>query len=176
MPPLTYHAIVKKPERFLALTSLLPEEFNELLEETENVFQIRMKTLNINGRERNSRKYTEYKNSAFNTKEERLLLAMVYLKNNLTQEMLATLFNVTQPKINVWLNVMLLCVKQALINLNYAPARNNETLQKLLAQTDSPLFHKMRQKDANQDLPINKLKKNTIVVKRNYTPRKTILL
>jgi hypothetical protein len=151
MPSRLYTTIANKPERFIAMTSLTKQEFETLLKETENVFQIRMQTQKVNGQKREKRKYTDYKNSSFNNKEDRLLLALVYLKQNPTQEVLANLFEVTQPKVNIWLHAVLPCVKQALRNLNYAPARDNQVLQKLLEQTDSPLFHKMEPKGSNQD-------------------------
>jgi ABC-type methionine transport system ATPase subunit len=133
------------------MTSLTKAEFETLLEETENVFQQKMKTQKVNGQKREHRKYTDYKNSSFNNKQDRLLLALVYLKQNSTQEVLANLFEVTQPKINIWLHAVLPCIQQALKNLNCTPARNNEALQKLIEHNDSPLFHKMEPKGLSQD-------------------------
>ena len=68
MAALTYTSIVHKETKFLSLTSLTPQEFDILVEQTEKVFQEKMKTQTVKGKIRNSRKYTDYKNSPFKTK------------------------------------------------------------------------------------------------------------
>ena len=172
MSRLTYNNIVSKESKFLALTSLVPQEFLIIVEETERVFQENMKTQRVNGKARYSRKYTDYKNSPFNNKEDRLLLPLVYLKNNLTQEILSEMFETTQPKINIWLKTMLICLKQALRNLEFAPARDNKHFQKLLEKTDSPLFVMMQPSEYDKDQRITKPKKRIIAGKRKATRRK----
>ena len=174
MAALTYTSIVHKETKFLSLTSLTPQEFDILVEQTEKVFQEKMKTQTVKGKIRNSRKYTDYKNSPFKTKEDRLLLVLIYLKNNITQELLSEMFETTQPKINTWLKMMLITLKESLRQAEYASARDNKRLQNLMNKTDAPLFVMMEPSVADKDLWRMPSRGSAIVGRKKCIPIKMV--
>src|SRR5256884_7392856 len=95
-----YADVSQKELKFLDLTSLTVEEFNQLVPAFEEAFQERMKAWCLNGKKRTGRKYLTYTNCPLPTPEDRLLFILVYLKNNPLQVLQGELSGMPQNKAN----------------------------------------------------------------------------
>jgi hypothetical protein len=82
MSGLRYAEVSQKERKFLDLTSLTVEVFDQLVPSFEEAFQERMKEWCLDGKKRTGRAYTPYANSPLPTPEDRLLFILVYLKTN----------------------------------------------------------------------------------------------
>lgn len=83
---LRYQAIAQNAARLRALTTLEPNEFPALVPVFEACFLERMRDYTIDGLPRLNRRSTPYKNSPLPTIEDKLLVILVHMKQNLTQD------------------------------------------------------------------------------------------
>ena len=140
MTGLTYDQVIKTKGRLLSLTSLTPNEFDILAESVDKSLKHRMKMKTIQGNDRNSRSFVIYKNSPLPTAKDRLLFVLIFLKQNITQDLMATLFDMPQSKIHYWLYTMLESLKDALRASGDAPSRDKDALLKSIIEEASPLL------------------------------------
>src|SRR5438067_13166506 len=73
MSGLRYAEVSQKGLKFLDLTSLTVEEFDQLVPGFEEAFQERMNEWRLDGKRRSGRGYTTYANCPLPTPEDRLL-------------------------------------------------------------------------------------------------------
>jgi hypothetical protein len=133
-----YAEVSQKELKFLDLTSLTVEEFNQLVPAFEEAFQARMKDWCLDGKKRSGRKYITYANCPLPTPEDRLLFILVYLKNNSLQVLHAELFGMPQNKANQWIHTLLPVLQTALKTLGDTPARSMEQLAQRLGCSTLP--------------------------------------
>src|SRR5437660_5421990 len=76
--PMRYAEVSRKELKFLDLTSLTVEEFQQLLPAFEKEFRERMKNFCLDGKSRVGRGYRTYSNCPLPTPEDRLLFILVY--------------------------------------------------------------------------------------------------
>lgn len=143
MAGLTYDQVIKTKGRLLSLTSLTPNEFEILAESVDKSLKHRMKMKTIQGDDRNNRAFVIYKNSPLPTAKDRLLFVLIFLKQNITQDLIATIFDMPQSKVHYWLYTMLESLKDALRASGDAPSRDKDALLKSIIEEASPLFAKM---------------------------------
>ena len=148
MNSLTYESVIKTKGRLLSLTSITEEEFAILSILVDKALLYRMKMHTIKGEERKNRNFSIYKNSPLPTANDRLLFVLLFLKQNITQDLMATIFDMPQPRIHEWLYTMLHVLKDALNNSGDAPSRNKDALLKAITDDAIPLFVKMGLKDS----------------------------
>ena len=134
-----------KTNRILHLTSLMVEQFEELVEPFEHAFIAYMQDWTMEGKPRTGRIYRQYANCPLPTPEDRLLFLLSYLKVAAIQEAHAALFGMTQPNANKWIHLLMVVIHQTLITLGDAPARHLQDLGERLAElevqaADAPLF------------------------------------
>jgi len=111
---LSYKELSLYPARFLAMTGYTVEEFQALLPYFQTRFATYVLTTRLVGEPRTQRAYCSYRNSPLPTIEDKQLFILVYLKQGTTQDVHAALFNMCQPKVNVWLHLLHLILNQAL--------------------------------------------------------------
>jgi hypothetical protein len=133
-----YRTLRKNKRKFLALTGYTDEEFQALLPDFAEQFEQYVAQYTLSGQERQHRRYSEYRNSALPTLEDKLLFILIYLKQGATQEMHATLFGMHQPDANRWIHVLHPLLNQALAALGELPPRPPDTLA--LAEADAVLY------------------------------------
>jgi DDE superfamily endonuclease len=121
--------------KFLDMTSLTVEEFDQLVPSFEEAFQERMNEWRSDGKKRRGRRYTTYTNCPLPTPEDRLLFILVYLKTNVLQVVQGQLFDLPQNKANQWIHTLLPVLQTTLRRLGDAPARTNEQLAQRLKQS-----------------------------------------
>ena len=132
--PMSYAEVSQKELKFLDLTSLTVEEFQQLLPVFEKEFRERMKNFCLDGKPRVGRGYRTYSNCPLPTPEDRLLFILVYLKNNPLQVMQGELFGMPQNKANQWIHTLLPVLLTTMRSLGDAPARSLEELAQQLSQ------------------------------------------
>ena len=132
--PMRYAEVSRKELKFLDLTSLTVEEFQQLLPVFEKKFRERMKSFCPDGKPRVGRGYRTYSNCPLPTPEDRLLFILVYLKNNPLQVMQGELFGMPQNKANQWIHTLLPVLLTTMRSLGDAPARSLEALAQQMGQ------------------------------------------
>jgi hypothetical protein len=146
MTPLRYSDLADKPEKLLSLTSLTKEAFEVLSVEFEKQYTEYMDTYTIEGELRTQRAYTEYKNSPLPDIKDKLLFILIYIKQNLTQEMMSLLFGITQPRVHLWIYALMQALRATFQSTDDAPARDMEGLKQKIEAISlevAPLFCKM---------------------------------
>src|SRR5437588_8306029 len=161
---LRYAEVSRKELKFLDLTSLTVEEFQQLAPRFEEKFRERMKYFRLDGKARTGREYRTYANCPLPTAEDRLLFILVYVKTNVLQVVQGELFAMPQNKANQWIHTLLPVLQTTLRSLGDAPARSLEHLAQrlglqylpgesvepeVISQEPPPLFAMMVPNDAS---------------------------
>jgi hypothetical protein len=120
--------LIHNPCRFLALTGYTVDEFRALLSFFRVRFQAYVAHFTLEGKPRQNRTYSTYKNSTFPTMEDMLLFILHYMKTYPIQQTQAQLFGIQQSQANQWIHLLLPLVKQALADCGELPARKNEEM------------------------------------------------
>ncbi len=79
MSGLRYAQVSHKEQKFLDLTSLTVQEFDQLVPAFEEAFQERMKEWCLDGKPRTDRAYRTYANCPLPTPADRLLFILAYV-------------------------------------------------------------------------------------------------
>jgi hypothetical protein len=124
-----YTRLVRKPKQFHALTGYTMEEFNTLLPAFASCFLAHVQQYTLEGKKRQKRLYTSYKNSPLRTMEDKLLFILMYLRKATTQDIFGEVFGMPQPVVNKWIHVLHPCLNQALKALEATPARTMPDLK-----------------------------------------------
>jgi hypothetical protein len=136
MATITFTGATKYGGRLLALTGLEEGEFNILLKDFTKQLNQYFKEYTFDGKIIQNRKYTVYKNALLKTNEEKLLFVLIFLKNNITQEMLGAMFDMKQSKVNPWLHTLIIILLNTLRETKDTPARTIEKLKQSIGQKD----------------------------------------
>ena len=122
-----YQTLRQNQSQFLALTSLLPQEFDDLLEKFTPHWEryYRYHTL---GAFRQQPAYTEPANASLKGTSTKLLFLLTYLKTNALQQHQAVSFEVSQTKVSRMANILLEILNQTLAQLGLLPVRKAEQL------------------------------------------------
>ncbi|MDQ2997619.1 MAG: transposase family protein, partial [Chloroflexota bacterium] len=168
--------LARKPIDVLDMTSLMPDECQELVPAFEAAFQAHMAVWRLDGKPRTARRFTTYKNCPLPTPEDRLLFMLVYLKTNPLQVAHGIMFGLPQGKANQWIHVLLPVLRTALRQLGDAPSRSLAALAQRLAvpaaavaDATAPLFAMMAPSDASRapKMPLNR--KAAIAARKSAT-------
>jgi Helix-turn-helix of DDE superfamily endonuclease len=185
MSGLSYAELSQRELKFLDMTSLTVEEFEQLVPAFEEAFQERMKEWCLDGKKRSGRGYTTYANCPLPTPGDRLLFILVYLKTKVLQVVQGELFGMPQNKANQWIHTLLPVLQTTLRRLADAPARSMEQLaQRLTLSTMaaslvepevqspdiSPLFAMMAPSDAS-NVPKMRINRKAIIAARKNVTR-----
>jgi Helix-turn-helix of DDE superfamily endonuclease len=120
--------VQSRPTEFLDLTSLTPDEFEQLIPSFEAAFQSHMARWRLDGKPRTARQFSVYKNCPLPTPEDRLFFLLTYLKTYSLQVVQGRLFGMGQSKANQWIHVLLPTLQAALRTLGDSPARSLSAL------------------------------------------------
>ncbi len=121
---LTYEELKAKPRKFLALTSLTPDEFADLLPGFERAYRKRYPASQTMTGKRRKRKVGAGRKGSLENIEQKLLFILVYQKGYPLQSILAELFGISQGRANEWIHRLLPILKQALDDLGVLPERD----------------------------------------------------
>jgi hypothetical protein len=174
---LRYASERDKANQILNLTSLMVEEFEQLVEPFEQAFVRHMNLWTMEGKPRTARAYTPYANSPLPTPEDRLLFLLTYLKVASLQVAHGALFGMTQSNANKWLHILLIVLHQTLRDLGDAPARHLLSLRDRLAQLQAeqdeqtaPLFITMARNDRSPVRTTMLSRRRTIAARKSVIP------
>jgi hypothetical protein len=137
---LSYNKLAHYPVRFVAMTGYTVQEFQALLPYFRVRFEAHVATSRLDGQVRIKRRYCSYQNSPLPTMADKLLFILVYLKQGNLQQNHAALFEMTQPKANVWLHLLHPILNQALADAAALPERRT-IVQSVAADTVAVYFH-----------------------------------
>lgn len=137
MAAIRFSDVQSRPIEFLDLTSLTPDEFEQLVPPFEEAFQDRMARWRLDGKPRTARQFSVYKNSPLPTPEDRLFFLLTYLKTYSLQVVQGRLFGMGQSKANKWIHVLLPALQGALDTLGDSPARSLADLAQQLGVSEA---------------------------------------
>ena len=142
MAAIRFSDVQARSIEFLDLTSLTPDEFEQLVPPFEEAFQDRMAGWRLDGKPRTARRFAVYKNCPLPTPQDRLFFLLTYLKTYSLQVVQGRLFGMGQSKANQWLHVLLPALQAALCRLGDAPARSLTALAERLgvSQADAAMI------------------------------------
>ena len=120
---LTYEELKTNPRKFLSLTSLTPDEYEDLLPAFDRAYLKRYPvSKTITGKAR-KREIGAGRKGALASIEQKLLFALVYQKSYPLQSVMGELFGISQGRANEWIHRLLPILKQALDDLKVLPER-----------------------------------------------------
>lgn len=121
---LTSAELKTKPRKFLSLTSLTPDEFEDLLPAFERAYLKKYPaSKTLTGKTR-KRKAGAGRKGSLESIEQKLLFALVYQKGYPLQSIMGELFGISQGRANEWIHRLLPILKQALDDLEVLPERD----------------------------------------------------
>ncbi|MCP4439195.1 MAG: transposase family protein [Aureispira sp.] len=132
---MNYDNLKQNPTNFLSLTSLKIEEFEKLLSVFYGVWVRYFRWHTLEGKKRkfpNARPEQDTKTLA--TVEDKLLFALVYLKNYPLQQFQAASFGLSQAKVSIWMKLLQPSLLESLKQLGVVPLREGHKLAQLLEE------------------------------------------
>ena len=127
---LTYEELKKNVRKFVSLTSLTPEEFEDLLTAFEQAYRRTFPETKTKTGQNRERKPGGGRKGALASMEQKLLFALVYQKSYPVQSIMGELFGIGQPQANEWIHTLLPILKQTLDDLGYEPERDPKKFKK----------------------------------------------
>jgi len=121
---LIYEELKTKPRKFLSLTSLTPDEFEDLLPAFERAYLKKYPASKTMTGKTRKRKAGAGRKGSLDSIEQKLLFALVYQKGYPLQAILGELFGMGQGRANEWIHRLLPILKQALDDLGVLPERD----------------------------------------------------
>jgi Helix-turn-helix of DDE superfamily endonuclease len=135
----TYQDAIQTKNRLVALTGLEEDEFCSFLPYFSEALRDRMRVFTVEGNIRENT-FAEYSNSPIPTDEDKLLFVMIFMKHNLSQEIIAFMYGMAQNKVHHWLYTLIPTLREALVKSEDMPARSKEEFEKALNASSGPLF------------------------------------
>ena len=123
---LRYMDLIQNSRRFLALTGYTVDEFRALLSFFRVRFQAYVSIFTLEGKPRQNRSYSAYKNSSLPTLEDKLLFILNYMKTYPLQESHAQAYGMQQSQACQWIHLLLPLVNQSLADCGELPARKED--------------------------------------------------
>ncbi len=114
-------------------TSITDSEFAYLLPFFEKAFDTYFKHKTLAGMAR-IREACKRNDSVFGKAEDGLFFILFYLKSYPTEEVLATMFEMHQPQVNVWKNLLQNILEESFLNMKVLPGRDNKKLNQLIKE------------------------------------------
>lgn len=135
----TYRDVCRVKNRLVALTGLEQDEFEDILPHFGLELKKRMEKYTVEGDERD-RSTSDYSNSSLPTDADKLLFVLMFMKHNLSQEIIAMMFDMSQNKIHHYLYTLIPTLRDALNQSNDLPSRTKEAFKEALQTHSGPLF------------------------------------
>ena len=168
---INYTDISDCPKRFLAVTTLYPVEFQEILSEFSERWQIHESRYTLSNTVRLNKPRTD---ETLKLVEDKLLFILYYFKNYPIQETMGLNFGMSQAKVSIWIKVLLPMFKATLAKLGDLPSRNSACLDAILKASKQEKFYldgTVRPVEGSSDYELQKEyysgKQCTHVVKNN---------
>src|SRR5262249_19688920 len=134
----SYHQVQDHPKLLLAMTSLMPAEFQQLLPHFQHAWDQYVQQYYV-GRDDRQRQYGAGRSeTTLVTLEDKLLFILYYVKVYPLQEMLAFELGMVQSTANEWIHILSEVLNKALDHGGYVPEREPQQLATMLkSEADS---------------------------------------
>ena len=136
---LDYSHLKAKSSLLKSATGLSLKEFDYLLSTFEDSWQAYNSKYTFEGLKR-QRARKPRKNSTFMCTEDMLIFILYDYRHNPTQEFMGLHFDLTQPKVAMWIKVLDPILKASLKKLKLTPQRDNAGLNERLIESVTVLF------------------------------------
>ncbi len=166
---LTYAQIKSNRRKFLALTGLTPKEFRLLLPAFERAYARRYPRSRTATGAARQRQAGGGRKSVLDPPEQKLLLALVYLKAYPLQVLLGEVFELSQPQANHWIHRLLPVLQQALKDLGVCPERNPQRVSRRVRESGEPLDLIIDGTERRRQRPKNKEIRDAYYSKHKHT-------
>ena len=130
----------ERPRQFLALTSLLPAEFDELLLDFAPAWERHHRYHPLDGDKRRRPAHAERANATLAGSDTKLFFLLTYLKSNSLQEHQAASFGVSQTRVSRLSTALLGVLNQVLRRRGLLPVRDGAALAQQLAAHPDRIF------------------------------------
>jgi len=166
---LTYAHIKPNRRKFLALTGLTPQEFQLVLPVFERAYARRYPATKTQVGDARQRKAGGGRKTTLDRAEQKLLFALVYLKAYPLQILLGEVFELSQPRANVWIHRLLPVLQQALKVLGVRPERNPRQFSRRERRLGEPLDLIIDGTERRRQRPKNKAIRDDFYSKHKHT-------
>ena len=137
---MTYLALRERPTQFLALTSLLPAEFDDLLTDFAPAWERHHRYHTLDGQVRRLPAHSERANASLAGSDTKLFFLLTYLKSNALQQHQAASFGISQTRVSRLAAGLLAVLNQVLARRGLLPVRDGAQLAQRLAQHPDKVF------------------------------------
>ncbi len=137
---MNYLALRERPTQFLALTSLLPAEFDEPLTHFEPRWERYHRYHILDGQRRQFPAHQERANATLPGTDTKLFFLLTYLKTNSLQQHQAASFGVSQTRVSRLAGPLLDVLNQTLAARHLLPVRDEAQLAQRLAEHPTKVF------------------------------------
>jgi len=128
-----YEQIYKNKNQFLSLTTLYPEEFEQILPIFRKCWESHYRMYTLDGKRRNSPFNNPSKETrTLATIEDKLFFILVYFKQHPLQEFQAVAFGLSQPRVSRWVKTLSLLLEDTFRRMGHTPCRQGESLAQFM--------------------------------------------
>ena len=136
---LNYENLQDKSSLLKSATGLSLKEFGYLLPRFDERWHDYNRRYTFEGKKR-QRARKPRKNSTFKCSEDMLIFILYDYRHNPTQEFMDLHFNITQPKVAMWIKVLDPILEESIKKLKLTPQRDNAGLNARLIESVTVLF------------------------------------
>lgn len=131
-----YEKLSTNETQLLALTTLLPAEFEFILDKFRLIWYKYYKIYTLEGKRRKKKNwYPEKDTPTLPTVGDKLLFILVYFKQHPLQQFQAASFSLSQPKVSLWIKILSPILLETLKKLKCIPCRDGAVLKDFLNQS-----------------------------------------
>ena len=130
---ISYTALKRNKNQFKSITGFSIEHFDLFHEHFALIWNNYIRHFTVEGQRRVRRKSLR-KDSVFSSTQDMLLFILSFLKNNPLQEYHAANYSMTQPRANVWIQLLTKLIYKTLDKIDQLPSRNDKALESVLKQ------------------------------------------
>jgi hypothetical protein len=162
---LNYQTLKVKSSLIKSATGLSLKEFDFLINPFEKQWENHISRYTFEGKKR-ERVRTVRKNSTFKCTEDMLIFILYDYRHNPTQDFMSLHFDMTQPKVAMWIKTLDPILEESLKESKLIPERDNDGLNDRLIESVTVLFD-------GSERPINRPQyeqKEYYSGKKNNTP------
>ena len=131
---LTYSNLQPRPRVLKAVTGIGLKEFALLITPFTNAWESHNRKWTLEGKRR-QRSFKFRENNSFQCIEDMIIFILYNYKANPTQELLGVTFNLTQPKVSLWIKALEPILIDCLKKLKLVPVRDSDSLNHELVES-----------------------------------------
>ena len=169
-------ALRERPTQFLALTSLLPAEFDELLTHFAPRWELHHCYHTLDGDRRRIPAHQERANATLLGTDTKLFFLFNYLKTNLLQQKQAASFGVSQTRVSRLAGALLDVLNQTLAALGLLPGRDGRNWPSAWPRTPTRFSPKTAWSAASPAMPTGTGSGKNTALKKSPRPEEQHLV